>query len=193
MRDEAVESKNYLRRLTQRVGNLLFLPFSFILPRDLDGSQDPWNDSVSQLNHWSNIFYDVTQVKWGLGNLLLIPHFFATLKDFRCCFVHTYYEDRPMWCSVLCVYLVTQLCPTLRDPMDCSPLGTSVHGIFQRKNTGVGCYFFFQGIFLTQGSKPTSPMSSALQADSLPTEPSGFSAFNIQYEIFIFNIQYSQR
>ena len=55
MRDEAVESKNYLRRLTQRVGKrketLLFLPFSFILPRDLDGSQDPWNDSVSQLNH----------------------------------------------------------------------------------------------------------------------------------------------
>ena len=26
---------------------------------------------------------------------------------------------------------VAQLCPTLSDPMDCSPPGSSVHGIFQ--------------------------------------------------------------
>ena len=26
-----------------------------------------------------------------------------------------------------------QLCPTLSDPMDCSPPGSSVHGIFQAK------------------------------------------------------------
>jgi len=28
---------------------------------------------------------------------------------------------------------VAQLCPTLSDPMDCSPPGTSVHGIFQAR------------------------------------------------------------
>ena len=28
---------------------------------------------------------------------------------------------------------VTQSCPTLSDPMDCSPLGPSVHGIFQAR------------------------------------------------------------
>ena len=28
---------------------------------------------------------------------------------------------------------VTQLRPTLRDPMDYSPLGSSVHGIFQAR------------------------------------------------------------
>ena len=28
---------------------------------------------------------------------------------------------------------VAQLCPTLCDPMDCSPPGSSVHGIFQAK------------------------------------------------------------
>ena len=28
---------------------------------------------------------------------------------------------------------VAQLCPTLWDPMDCSLLGSSVHGIFQAK------------------------------------------------------------
>ena len=27
----------------------------------------------------------------------------------------------------------TQLCPTLSDPMDCSPPGSSVHGIFSAK------------------------------------------------------------
>ena len=29
--------------------------------------------------------------------------------------------------------LVTQSCPTLRDPMACSPLGSSVHGISQAR------------------------------------------------------------
>ena len=28
---------------------------------------------------------------------------------------------------------VTQLCPILSDPMDCSPAGSSVNGIFQAK------------------------------------------------------------
>ena len=28
---------------------------------------------------------------------------------------------------------VAQSCPTLSDPMDCSPLGFSVHGIFQAR------------------------------------------------------------
>ena len=46
--------------------------------------------------------------------------------------------------------LVAQLYLTLCEPMDCSL--TSVHGIAQsRKNTGVGCHFLLQGIFLTQG------------------------------------------
>ena len=28
---------------------------------------------------------------------------------------------------------VTQSCPTLSDPMDCSLLGSSIHGIFQAR------------------------------------------------------------
>ena len=39
---------------------------------------------------------------------------------------------------VLC--LVAQLCPTLCDPMDCSPPGSFVHGDSLGKNTGVGCH-----------------------------------------------------
>ena len=35
--------------------------------------------------------------------------------------------------SSICVCLVTQSCLTLCDPLDCSPPGSSVHGIFQAK------------------------------------------------------------
>ena len=61
---------------------------------------------------------------------------------------------------MLCLaVLVAQSYSTLCYPMVCSPPGFS-------KNTGVG--FLLQGIF--PGIKPGSP---ALQADSLPSEPSG--------------------
>ena len=51
---------------------------------------------------------------------------------------------------------VAQSCPTLCDPMDCSPPGSSIHGILH-KSTGVGCHFLLQGIFPTQGSNPGVP------------------------------------
>ena len=54
--------------------------------------------------------------------------------------------------AVLC--LVTQLYLTLCDPMDCSPLGSSVHEDFPGKITGVGCHALLQGIFPTWGSNP---------------------------------------
>ena len=50
--------------------------------------------------------------------------------------------------------LVTQSYPTLRGPMDCSPLCSSFHGDSPGKNTRVGCHAFLQGIFTTQGSNP---------------------------------------
>ena len=53
--------------------------------------------------------------------------------------------------------------------MDCSPPGSSVHGDSLGKNTGVGCQFLLQGIFL-QGNEPESP---ALQADSSSSESPG--------------------
>ena len=51
-----------------------------------------------------------------------------------------------------CVCLVAQSCPTLCDPMDCSPPGSSVHGDSPGKNTGADCHALTQGIFPTQGS-----------------------------------------
>ena len=35
--------------------------------------------------------------------------------------------------------------PTLWDPMDCSLPGSSIHGDFPGKNTGMGCHFLLQG------------------------------------------------
>ena len=52
--------------------------------------------------------------------------------------------------SVIVLCLVTQSCPTLCEPMDCSP-GASVHEDSPRKNTGVGCHAILQQIFPTQG------------------------------------------
>ena len=49
------------------------------------------------------------------------------------------------------LYLVAQSFQTLCNPMDCSPLGSSVHGDSPSKNTGVGCHAFLQAIFPTQG------------------------------------------
>ena len=48
--------------------------------------------------------------------------------------------------------LVTQSCPTLCDPMDCSLPGSSVHGILQARVLDSVNYSFLQGILLTQGS-----------------------------------------
>ena len=35
---------------------------------------------------------------------------------------------------------VAQSCPTLRDPMDCSPPGSPIHGIFQARVLEWGCH-----------------------------------------------------
>ena len=45
----------------------------------------------------------------------------------------------------------TQSCPTLCNPVDYSPSGSSVPN-FPGKNTGLGYHFLLQRIFLTQGS-----------------------------------------
>ena len=65
--------------------------------------------------------------------------------------------------------LVTQLCLTLCDTMDCSSPGSSP-GDSPGKNTGVGCHALLQGDLLNPGVKPRSP---ALQTDSLLSESIG--------------------
>ena len=60
--------------------------------------------------------------------------------------------------------LVAQVCPSLCDPMDCSPPGSSAHGILQARILEWVAICFSRGDHLHPGVKPRS---SALQADSL--------------------------
>ena len=62
--------------------------------------------------------------------------------------------------------LVAQSCPTLCDPMDCSPPGSSVRGILQARILGWIAILFSRVSFQPR-IKPSSP---ALQADSLLSE-----------------------
>ena len=54
---------------------------------------------------------------------------------------------------------VIQSSPTLCDPMDWSPPGSSVHGICQAKSTGVGCHclLWLVGLALSYSVKPPQP------------------------------------
>ena len=81
------------------------------------------------------------------GTALWLFHCFHFIKN--ALFSSVVWEDK--W-AVLC--LVAQLCPTLCDPMDCSPPGSSVRGDSPGKNAGVGSLSLLQGIFPTQGSNP---------------------------------------
>ena len=75
-------------------------------------------------------------------------------------------------CAVL-TCLVTQSCPPVCDPMDCSLPGPSVHGDPPGKNTGVGCHVLLQGTFLTQGSNLCPLHLLHWQAGTSPLAPPG--------------------
>ena len=76
---------------------------------------------------------------------------------------------------------VAQSCSALCDPMGCSLLGSSVHGIFQARILDWVAIFLLQRIFPTQRSNPQSPVSPTLQADSLPLEPLGSPSYIVLY------------
>ena len=129
----------------------------------------------SQDNEWNNLTQIILQKR--LNSLLkfrfiqfLVTSFRGTCQCGGLCGVVSYIclsslgtaMNKPWWEAeqprmhlVLC--LVTQSCPTLYNPIDCSLPGSSVHGDFPGKNTGVNCHALLQGIFLTQGLNPGLP------------------------------------
>ena len=78
--------------------------------------------------------------------------------------------------GLLPTVLVTQLCPTLCDTVDSSPPGSSVHGILQVR--------ILEWLpFPSSRNLPDpgiEPRSSALQANSLPSEASNYLPVKIQ-------------
>ena len=100
--------------------------------------------------------------------------FFIVLSVLSHCWsiLHSYRKEMRE-VIVCCLYVkvkVAQSCPTLCNPMDCSPPGSSVHGDSPGKNTGVDCHALFQGNLPNPGIEPRSP---TLRADSLPAKPQG--------------------
>ena len=98
-------------------------------------------------------------------HLLTIPLSQATSSEMSATSLVSY--PPPLTLSYL--ELVSQSCPTLCDPMDCSPSGSSVHGILQAR--------ILKGVAIPFSRRSSWPRdwtwSPALQADSLPSEVSG--------------------
>ena len=61
----------------------------------------------------------------------------------------------------VCAHSVAQLCPTLCDPMDCSPAGLLSMG-FPRQEYWIGLPFPPPGNLPNSGTEPVSPASPAL-------------------------------
>ena len=84
----------------------------------------------------------------------------------------------------VCV-LVTQLCPTLCDPMDYSPPGFSVHGILQAR-----ILEWIAIPFSRVTSQPrVKPWSPALQASSLPFELQGSPCLNLTLYRYMYKLK----
>ena len=71
-------------------------------------------------------------------------------------------------CVCMCAHSRAQLCPTLWDPMDCSPPVSSVHGIFQARILEWVAIFYSRGSSWPRGSNQGLLHLLYWQADSLP-------------------------
>ena len=81
---------------------------------------------------------------------------------------------------------VAQSCPTLRDPMDCSPPGSSVHGIFQARALEWGAIAFSDKLLHSSKQKQ---LVINLKTDSTDILPSKCDFFPIVIFSFLkFNI-----
>ena len=75
------------------------------------------------------------------------------------------------------VCVCNRSCLTLCNPMDCSPPGSSVHGILQARMLEWAAISFSRGLFPTQTS---NLRLLPWQADSLPSEPLKWSDAQIK-------------
>ena len=69
--------------------------------------------------------------------------------------------------------LVAKLCSTLCSPINCGHIRLLCPWDYPSKNTGMGCHFHLQGIFLTQGLNPHLLWLLHWEADSFTTVPPG--------------------
>ena len=82
-----------------------------------------------------------------------------------------------MWNKSQEQFSVTQSCPTLCSPINCSPPGYSVHGIFQAEWSGL--LFSTPGDFPNPGNQPVSLASPALTGRFFTTSTSVLQGFTL--------------
>ena len=137
-----------------------------------------WSFSISPSNEYLGLIS--FRIDWQSKGILRV---FSSTTIWK----HQFFSAQPsLWsnshiCTWLlekpCVCLVAYLCPTLCNPMDYSPPGSSVLGISQAK------ILEWVAISSSRGySRPRDqPRSPTLQADSLLPEPTGcsISFFNL--------------
>ena len=78
------------------------------------------------------------------------------------------------WCDRVTTHTcgsVPRLCPSLRDPMDCSPPGSSVHGIFQARVLEWVAISFSRGSSRPRDRTPVSCFAGRFFATEPPGKP----------------------
>ena len=121
---------------------------------------------------------------WALGYMYLFELMFS-FSSYIYIYIYIYKQEWNFWviCSsifsvlrnlhtVLRMLCCVQSCPILCDLMDCSPPGSSVHGIFQTRMPE-WVPFPTPGNLPDLGIEPTSPSLSALPGSFFPTAPPG--------------------
>ena len=82
------------------------------------------------------------------------------------------------------ICLAAQSCLTLCEPINCSPPGSSVHGIFfPGKNTGVGCHFLLQKSSWPRDQTCISDVSFIAGIFFTNTEPWGKSFYSGRFSL----------
>ena len=102
------------------------------------GWEDPLEKKIA--THFSNLAWEIpwTEQPRGLQSMRLqeldttdwLNHHHHLLYIRHC---SEYFKTRTSFNIILCVHMCAQPCPTLCNPMDCSPPGCSVHGISQAR------------------------------------------------------------
>ena len=134
------------------------IPWIFFLTYQHIDLQHSLNDSI--VLHYLNMLSFVNHIPLHecLGSLFGLVLANTAMNIFICfhLYVKADLSDRSLKVKSLVkgyMCLVTQLSPTLFNPKDCSPPGSSVYG-FSRQEYWNGLHTLLQGIFLTQGLNP---------------------------------------
>ena len=106
-------------------------------------------NTLNRSTVWREFYSQTCYYTWGKNEWIVTSITEKHHEQPHICFCHQMRLHMKM-----CVCLAVQSCPTLRDPMDCSPPGSFVHRDSPGKNIGVGCHALLQEIFPAQGSNP---------------------------------------